>query len=69
VTLFDELFGIPPELVWECAAERIGHPPPPSFDSLIISDFPELFASVAGAVAMVLVFLNFMTDVTVGQIL
>jgi hypothetical protein len=44
------LFGdldIPPESVWECAAERITHPPFP-LNSRIISDFPGIFAEFRG---------------------
>jgi hypothetical protein len=41
LSLLDEHFGIPPESIWECVAERIAHPP---FDSEIISEFPEIFA-------------------------
>jgi hypothetical protein len=37
----DEDLGIPPESLWECAAERIAHS---SLDSRIISGFPEIFA-------------------------
>jgi hypothetical protein len=43
----EEDSGIPPESLWQCAAERIAHPPPPPpppLDSRIISDFPEIFA-------------------------
>jgi hypothetical protein len=42
----EEDFGIPPESLWQCAAERIAHPPPPPPppDSRIISDFPEILA-------------------------
>jgi hypothetical protein len=39
-----EDFGIPPESLWQSAAEQIAHPPPPKLDSLIISDFPATFA-------------------------
>jgi hypothetical protein len=46
--ILDEHFGIPPESVWQCAVERINHPPIPSFDSRIISDFPEIFADFRG---------------------
>jgi hypothetical protein len=47
-SILDEELGIPPESIWESAAERIAYrppPPPPSpLDSQIISDFPEIFA-------------------------
>jgi hypothetical protein len=48
LSLLDEYFGIPPESIWECAAERIANPPPPSLDSLIPSDFPKIFADFQG---------------------
>jgi hypothetical protein len=48
LSLLSEVLEIPSESVWECAAERIAHPPPPAFDSLIISDFPEIFAEFRG---------------------
>jgi hypothetical protein len=47
LSLLDKHFGIPPESVWQCAVERIAHPPLPPllpFDSQIISDIPEIFA-------------------------
>jgi hypothetical protein len=47
----EEDSGIPPESLWQSAAERIAHPPlppPPKLDSLIISDFPEIFAEFRG---------------------
>jgi hypothetical protein len=40
LSLLDEYLRIPPESVWECAAERIS----PLLNSQIISDFPEIFA-------------------------
>jgi hypothetical protein len=40
----EEDFGIPPESLWQSAAERIT----PRLDSLIISDFPEIFAEFRG---------------------
>jgi hypothetical protein len=43
LSLLDEHFGVLPESVWHCAAERIIHPPPPHFDFRIISHFPEIF--------------------------
>jgi hypothetical protein len=46
LSLLEEHFP-PPELLWECAAERIVHLPPP-FDSRIISDVPEMFAEFPG---------------------
>jgi hypothetical protein len=42
-----EDLGIPPESVWECAVERITHPPG-VLHSLIISDIPEIFAEFRG---------------------
>jgi hypothetical protein len=48
LSLLNEHFGIPPESIWQCAAERIAHPPPPPLDSRIISDFPEIFAEFRG---------------------
>jgi hypothetical protein len=44
LSLLCEDFGIPPESVWQCTVELIAHPPPPPFDSRIISDLPEIFA-------------------------
>jgi hypothetical protein len=43
-SLLEEHFEIPPESLWQYAAERIAHPPPPPLNSRIISDFPEIFA-------------------------
>jgi hypothetical protein len=43
LSLLNQYFGIPPESIWKCAAEMISHSPPP-FDSVIISDIPEIFA-------------------------
>jgi hypothetical protein len=43
LSLLDQDLGIPPESIWQSAAEWIAHPPSP-FDSRIISDFPEIFA-------------------------
>jgi hypothetical protein len=43
LSLLDEHFEIPPELVWQCAIERIAHLPF-RFDSRIISNFSEIFA-------------------------
>jgi hypothetical protein len=45
VSLLADHFEIPPESVWECAAEVIAHPP---LDSVIISDFPAIFAEFRG---------------------
>jgi hypothetical protein len=45
LSLLEEDFGIPPESLWQCAAERIAHPPP---DSRIISGIPEIFAEFRG---------------------
>jgi hypothetical protein len=47
LSLLEEDFEIPPESLWQCAAERIAHPPF-LFDSRIISDFPEIFAEFQG---------------------
>jgi hypothetical protein len=47
LSLLSEYLRIPPESLWQCAAELIAHPPPPPpppFDSRIISDIPEIFA-------------------------
>jgi hypothetical protein len=44
LSLLSESFDIPPESVFEFAVERITHLPPPSFNSQIISGFPEIFA-------------------------
>jgi hypothetical protein len=41
LSLLEEHFGIPPESLWQCAAERITHPP---LNSRIISEFPDIFA-------------------------
>jgi hypothetical protein len=41
--LLDEHFGIPSESVWKCTVERISHPPL-LFDSVIISNYPEILA-------------------------
>jgi hypothetical protein len=46
LSLLHEHFGIPPESVWNCAAELTAHHPFP--DSRIISDFPEIFAEFRG---------------------
>jgi hypothetical protein len=47
LSLLDENVGIPPESVWNCAAEQITHPPL-LFDSQIISDIPDIFAEFQG---------------------
>jgi hypothetical protein len=47
LSLLVEHFGIPPESIWQCAAEQIAHPPS-LIDSQIISDFPEIFAEFRG---------------------
>jgi hypothetical protein len=44
LSLLDEDLKIPPESVWNCAAEQITHPPSPLLDSRIISNFPDIFA-------------------------
>jgi hypothetical protein len=44
----DEHLGIPPESVWQCAVEWTTHPLSRSFDSRIISEFPEIFAKFRG---------------------
>jgi hypothetical protein len=46
----EEHFEIPPEPLWQCAAEWIAHPPPPPrlLDSQIISEFPDIFAEFKG---------------------
>jgi hypothetical protein len=41
----DEHFDFPPESVWQSASVLIAHPPPPPFESKIMSDFPETFAN------------------------
>jgi hypothetical protein len=47
LSLLSEYLKIPPESIWECAAERISHP---LFlgDSLIISNIPDIFAEFRG---------------------
>jgi hypothetical protein len=44
----EEHFEIPPESLWQCAAEWIAHPPPPLLNSQIISEFPDIFAEFKG---------------------
>jgi hypothetical protein len=46
LSLLDQDLGIPPESIWQSAAESLAHPPP--FDSQIISDIPEIFAEFRG---------------------
>jgi hypothetical protein len=48
LSLLDEHFGIPPESVWQGAAELIAHPPHHLFDLRMLSDFPEIFAEFRG---------------------
>jgi hypothetical protein len=48
LSLLSEELEIPPESVWECAAERISHPPPLAFNSLIMLDIPEILADFQG---------------------
>jgi hypothetical protein len=77
LSLLERDFGIPPESLWQCAAERIAHPPSPPLDSRIISGFPEIFAEFrgkllkfcGGAAAMVSKRENFTADVTATQTL
>jgi hypothetical protein len=47
LSLLEEHFGIPPESLWQCAAEWIAHPLSP-LDSRIISEFPDIFAEFKG---------------------
>jgi hypothetical protein len=44
LSLLEEHFEIPPEPLWQCAAEWIARPPPPLLHSRIISEFPDIFA-------------------------
>jgi hypothetical protein len=48
VSLLMEHFEIPHESAWESAVEVITLPPPLQLDSLIISDFPAIFAEFRG---------------------
>jgi hypothetical protein len=50
LSLLEEHFEIPPESLWQCAAEWIARPrpPPPLLDSQIISEFPDIFAEFKG---------------------
>jgi hypothetical protein len=41
-------FDIPSESIWEFSAEVIAHPQPGQLDSLIIFDFPAIFAEFQG---------------------
>jgi hypothetical protein len=48
LSLLENHFTIPPEPVWQCAADLIAHPPPPALDSVIVLSFPAIFAEFRG---------------------
>jgi hypothetical protein len=48
LSLLEEHSEIPPEPLWQCAAEWITRPQPPLLVSQIISEFPDIFAEFKG---------------------